>query len=322
MAVKEKPNNSAAIPIAQISVTPDRLAMIAFVSMVFLSAGASIAVRVTYTELPPFWAGASRFTLAAMILWGLVFFRKVELPRGKALTGAILFGVLSVGASFTFIAWGLVETPASLYQIIMALVPLLTILLAFLHRLEALSWQGVLGAFLTVIGIAVAVNRGSGLVFSITHVLAIIVGGACIAEASIMAKMIPRSDPFATTAIAMTIGALMLGTISIITGEQWVIPSQTTTWIAFIYLPVVVTVMVFLLYLWLINRWTASGTSFTFVLMPLVTFILASRISGEQITWGLIAGAALVISGVVFGVLLKPKQRQKPADLTLDCQPC
>lgn len=34
------------------------------------------------------------------------------------------------------------------------------------------------------------------------------------------------------------------------------------------------------------------------------------------------ASPALVISGVVFGALLKPKRREKPAAQTLDCYPC
>jgi len=34
------------------------------------------------------------------------------------------------------------------------------------------------------------------------------------------------------------------------------------------------------------------------------------------------ASPALVISGVVFGALLKPKRREKPAAQTLDCCPC
>ena len=322
MTVKEIQTNSAATPVAQTSVTPDRLTMIAFLFMVLVAGGAAVAIRITFAELPPFWSGGARFGLAALIFWVLMLVRKVALPRGKALAGAALFGFLGVGASFLFLMWGLVETPASLFQVIGALVPLLTILFAFLHGLEKLRWQGITGALLAVAGIAFAVNGYKGVAISIPHILAIVVGTACIAESAVIAKQIPRSNPIATNAVAMTVGSAMLLFVSLLTQEQWVIPTKSATWAAYLYLVVFVSVIVFLLYLWLLGRWTASGTSFAFVLMPLVTIVLASLISDESITLSLIIGAALVISGVVFGVLLKPKQREKPAAQILDCYPC
>lgn len=322
MDVKEIQNNSAATPIGQTSVTTDRSTMIAFIFMVLVAGGAAVAIRITFVELPPFWSGGARFGLAALIFWVLMLVRRVALPRGKALAGAALFGFLGVGASFLFLMWGLVETPASLFQVIGALVPLLTILFAFLHRLEKLRWQGIIGALLAVAGIAFAVNGYKGVAISIPHILAIVVGTACIAESAVIAKQIPRSNPIATNAVAMTVGSAMLLFVSFLTREQWVIPTKIATWAAYLYLVVFVSVIVFLLYLWLLGRWTASGTSFAFVLMPLVTIVLASFISDEPITLSLIIGAALVISGVLFGALLKPKQREKPAAQTYDCQPC
>jgi drug/metabolite transporter (DMT)-like permease len=307
MAVNESQLKSSAVNAHQSLAFPDRTTLIAFIFMVLVAGGAAVAIRITFVELPPFWSGGARFGLAALIFWVLMLVRRVALPRGKALAGAALFGFLGVGASFLFLMWGLVETPASLTQVIGALVPLLTILFAFLHRLEKLRWQGITGALLAVAGIAFAVNGYKGVAISIPHILAIVAGTACIAESLVIAKLIPRSNPIATNAVAMTVGSAMLLSVSLLTREQWVIPTKSATWAAYLYLVVFVSVIVFLLYLWLLKRWTASGTSFAFVLMPLVTIMLASLISDEPITLSLIIGAALVISGVLFGALIKPK---------------
>jgi drug/metabolite transporter (DMT)-like permease len=308
MAVNESQLKSSAVSAQQSLAFPDHTTLIAFIFMVLVAGGAAVAIRITFVELPPFWSGGARFGLAALIFWVLMLVRRVALPRGKALAGAALFGFLGVGASFLFLMWGLVETPASLFQVIGALVPLLTILFAFLHRLEKLRWQGITGALLAVAGIAFAVNGYKGVAISIPHILAIVAGTACIAESLVIAKLIPRSNPIATNAVAMTVGSAMLLSVSLLTREQWVIPTKSATWAAYLYLVVFVSVIVFLLYLWLLGRWTASGTSFAFVLMPLVTIVLASLISDEPITLSLIIGAGLVISGVVFGALIKPKR--------------
>jgi drug/metabolite transporter (DMT)-like permease len=236
-----------------------------------------------------------------------MFFRKIPVPRGQALIGAALFGTLAVGVAFTLIAWGLVATPASLYQILMALVPLLTIFFAFMHGLEKVRWQGILGSVLAVAGIAVVVGGSTAGAVSIPHILAIIGAAACMAEAGVIAKKFPGSHPVATNAIAMTIGAFILGVVSLITGEQWVIPTLATTWIAFAYVLILVTIVAFMLYMYVLGRWTASGTSYGFVIIPLVTVVVASLLAGEQITFSFIVGAVLVLSGVLFGALLPSK---------------
>jgi len=299
-------------PEARSSALPDNKTLAAFGLFILLAGGASVAIRITYTELPPFFSGGLRFALAGIVFWVLLFLRKIPFPRGQALLGAALFGALSVGLAFSLVAWGLVETPASTAQVLMALVPLLTIFLAFFQGLERIRWQGILGSLLAVGGIAVVVGGASGGGLSLPHVLAIIGAAASNAEAGVIAKKFPRSHPIAMNAIAMTIGALILGTLSLITNEQWVLPTQANTWIALGYLVVVVTILVFLLYLYVLGRWTVSGTSYGFVIMPLVTVVVASTIAGEQITMSFIAGGVLVLAGVLVGALIPSKTLSQP----------
>jgi drug/metabolite transporter (DMT)-like permease len=301
-------------PEVKSSALPDKKTLVAFGLFILLAGGASVSVRITYVELPPFYSGAARFAFAALIFWLLLIIRKIPFPRGQALLGAALFGTLSVGLAFSLIAWGLVETPASTYQVLMALVPLFTLFLAFIHGVERIRWQGLLGSLLAVGGIAVVVGGASGEGLSLPHILAIIAAAVCIAEAGVIAKKFPRSHPIATNAIAMTIGALLLGTISFITDEQWVIPTRVDTWIAFGYLSIFVTLIVFLLYLYILGRWTASGTSFGFVLTPLVTVVIAASLAGEQITLSFLAGAVLVLAGVLVGALL-PSRPPRPPEI-------
>jgi drug/metabolite transporter (DMT)-like permease len=299
-------------PKAKATGLPDNKTLVAFGLFILLAGGGSVAIRITYGELPPFYSGAARFAIAGIIFWVLLFLRKIPFPRGQALLGAALFGTLSVGLAFTFIAWGLVAIPASTYQVLMAMVPLLTIFFAYLHGVERIRWQGLLGSLLAVGGIAVVVGGSSGEGLSLPHILAIIAGAACLAEAGVIAKKFPRSHPIAMNAIAMTIGALILGTISLITNEQWVIPTLASTWIAFGYLVVFITFFVFLLYLYVLGRWTASGTSYGFVIIPLVTVVVATNLASEQITLSFIAGGVLVLAGVLVGAILPSKPPSPP----------
>jgi drug/metabolite transporter (DMT)-like permease len=290
---------------------PERPILVAFLLFIVVGGGASVAIRMTYAEMAPFWAATSRFALGALALWAFAFFKGIPLPRGRALVGAVLFGTLTVGLAFLLIAWGLVETPASRYQILMATVPLLTIFLSSLHGVEAISRRGVFGSLLAVAGIAFTVGGSTTSGLSLPHTAAILVAAVFIAEGGVLIKKFPPNPPVMTNAIGMTVGGLILGIASLVSGERWTIPTQTDTWIAFLYLVIFVTVVAFLLYMFVLGKWSASGTSYGFVLVPLVTIVVASTLVGEEITWNFVAGAGLVLAGVLVGALLPSKA--KPA---------
>ena len=285
-------------------VLPARSVLIAFLVFIFISCGASVAIRRTYVELAPLGTAASRFILAAFLFWVIVFFKRIPLPKGRAMLGALLFGVLTIGLAFILISWGLVATPASRFQILIATVPLLTIFLSALHGIEAISWRGVVGSLIAVAGIAVTAGGAMTSELSLTHIGAILMAAVFIAESGVLIKKFPPNPPMVTNAIAMTVGGFILGITSLVSDEKWTIPTQIGTWIAFLYLVILVTIVSFVLYLFMLNKWSASGTSYGFVLMPFVTIIEASIFAGEEITSNFLVGAGMVLIGVFVGALL------------------
>ncbi len=290
---------------------PDRRVLIAFMVFILVGGGASVAIRITYDEMAPFWSAASRFGLAAIAFWSLVAIRRLSLPRGRALIGAVLFGLLTVGFAFALIGWGLTETPASVYQVLMALIPLVTLFLSYFQGVEAITPRGIAGSVLAVAGIGVTVAGVDGSGLSFPHIAAILVAAVFVAQGGVLIKKFPPSPPVMTNAIAMTTGTLVLGLVSMVRGEAWTIPTQTDTWIAFLYLVVMVTVVAFLLYVFVLEEWTASGASYGFVLIPLVTVVVAATVAGEAITPAFLAGTALVLAGVYVGALMPTHTKQE-----------
>ena len=75
---------------------PDGVTLAAFFLFVTLAGGNVIAVRqiaCDTCELEPFWAAAMRFLLAAVILTAIGVAIRSGIPRGRALLGAVLYGV-------------------------------------------------------------------------------------------------------------------------------------------------------------------------------------------------------------------------------------
>jgi len=103
---------------------PERLTIIAFIISTILGGNNAIAVRFSNVELPPFFGAGLRFAAAALILFLIVLVMRLPLPNGRSLIGALIFGALQFGFSYALIYWSLLDVPAGLFQVILALVPL------------------------------------------------------------------------------------------------------------------------------------------------------------------------------------------------------
>lgn len=71
------------------------------------------------------------------------------------------------------------------------------------------------------------------------------------------------------------------------------------------------SVALFVLYLWTIKRWTASGMSYIFVLMPVVATLLGVLILDEPITAVGVLGGIMVVTGVYVGALSGRRDRTR-----------
>ena len=283
---------------------PGRLTLVAFVISTIMGGGNAIAVRFSNVELPPFFGAAVRFTVASLILFLFVFFRRLPLPKGRALFGVWVFGTLQFGFNYALIYWSLLSVPAGMFQVIFAIVPLLTFFFAILHRQEAFQWKVLIGGLLATVGIAAVFRNQLSADIALLSLLAIILAAAFSAEAIVLFKTFPKAHPVTTNAVAMAVGALILFIGSWIAHESPNVPSLPVTWISIGYLILFGSVAVFVLALYVLSHWTASAGSYQLVLIPIVTVLLASWISHEKITATLLFGGVLVLIGVYVGALM------------------
>jgi drug/metabolite transporter (DMT)-like permease len=285
------------------------LTLLAFIVATLIGGNNAIAVRYSNLELPPFFGAAIRFTAASLLLFVIVFFLRLPLPKGRSLLGAIIYGVLQFGISYAFMYWSLLEVPAGLFQIILSIVPLFTFLFAIAHRQESFQWRILIGSLIAVIGIAIVFYNQISINIPLFSLLAIILAAMSIAEAGVLYKDFPKSHPITTNAIGMSVGALILFMGSWLFNENPSLPILPNTWIAVLYLVVFGSVGMFILVLYVLNHWTASAASYQLVLMPMVTVLVASLIAEEELTIISFVGGLLVLIGVYVGALMKPSQR-------------
>jgi drug/metabolite transporter (DMT)-like permease len=281
----------------------ERIAIAAFGTQAVLAGGNAVGVRFSNRELDPLWGAGLRFALAAGLLLLMMAALRLAIPRGRALAGSVLYGLLNFGASFALIYYGLVRVHAGLGQILLALVPLATLVLAVLWRQEHVRATAVVGCLVALGGVALMSRDPLREAVPLASVLALVGGAVCFAQALVLVRRFPRVHPVTMNAVGMTAGAAVLLAASVIAGETLTLPQYTQTWLAIGYLVVIGSVVVFLLYLVVLQYWTASRAAYGFVLIPLVTVLLSAWLDDEPITIGLVFGGLLVLAGVYTGAL-------------------
>ncbi len=280
--------------------TPDRLALGAFTGAVVIGGSNFVAIRFSNRELDPIWGAGLRFALAAAVFGLLVAGLRLSLPRGRVLVLVSMYGLLAFGAAYGCLYWAMQEVPAGIAAVVLAVGPLLTLLLAVGHGMERLSGRALVGALVAIAGSAViffqpgSIEGGWGS-FAILGIAAL-----CAAEAVVVSKLAGPQHPVAMNFVGMSIGAAVLLIVAAAAGERLTLPADRETQLAVAYL-VAATIGLFLLVLFVVQRWTASASSYVFVLMPVVAIALGALVADEAIEATTILGGAVVCVGVYAG---------------------
>jgi drug/metabolite transporter (DMT)-like permease len=266
-----------------------------------------VGIRFSNRELDPLWGASLRCLVAAAILAAVMGVLRLRPPRGRALLGAVLFGVLAVGASWAFLYFALLHLHAGFVQTLLALVPIATLLLAAVAGQERIGFVALVGTLLAFAGVAVMTSVQLHRPVPVLAVLATFGTVYCAAQGGVLVRGFPPLNPVTMLAVAMATGGVLLFIGSALFGERVAVPQRAETWAALGFLIVVDSILISLLYLVILHYWDASRGAYIFVLMPVVTTALSAWLDAEPVTAGLVVGGLLVLAGVFVGALRRPR---------------
>ena len=281
---------------------PDHLGLAAFSGAVLIGGTNFLAVRFSNRELDPLWGAGLRFGLAAAVFGILCAALRLQLPRGRSLGLVVIYGLLAFALAYGCLYWALQEVPGGVGAVVMAVGPLLTLLLAVAHGLERFRARAAAGALIAVAGSALIFFQPGSVDFGWTSFVLLGFAALAAAESVVVSKRCGPLHPVVMNLVGMSAGAAALLAAAAVAGERFALPEAGKTQLAVGYL-VAATVGLFLLVLVVVQRWTASSTSYIFVLMPPVALALGALAGDEEITLTTLLGGAVVCAGVYLGAL-------------------
>ena len=264
--------------------------------------GASFSVtRAAVQEIPPLTLAFLRFTLATLVLWPVVRRRWGRLsvaPEDRRTAFAL--GFVGVTLYFLFENVGLRYTTASHGALIVATVPLASVLAEAAAR-RRLPPTPVLGGLLAALaGVGLIVDwRGGGEASLLGDSLLFGAVFSWVGYTFLVRRLSRRYPNLWITHAAMAVGAVTLFPLAVVEMalHPWTPPSPAA-WGAVAYLGVFCSALAYLLWNRAIPVLGVSVTNNLIYGIPLVGVLTGVLALGEPFTPALFAGGALILGGV------------------------
>ena len=281
-----------------------------------------VAVRVAVQEVPPLSLAVLRFGQGGLLLVFLLLLvgardllriRWRDLPL-LMLLGAVLFAVFPV----TFNA-SLRLIEASRGALVLATIPLWSALLARITRSERLVPRQVIGVFLSLGGVGLALaERGVGWQGGLGGLAGdglMLVTALCGAAYAVLAqRAFARYNALTVTTYAMVLGTLLLLPAALVEGLFGVFPRLDRQTVALlVFLGVFGGALGFFLWTFALTRLTPTQVAVYINLNPLVAMVLAAVLLAERLTIIFAAGFGVVLLGVLL-VNWPRRRKTAPAD--------
>lgn len=267
--------------------------------------GASFAAnRFALEALPVLTTVALRVGLAALVLWGVVFWRGLAVPRGAAVWAAFLvMGLLNNVLPFGLITWGQLTVPSGLAAIINAATAIFGVVVASLaFRDERLTPRRLAGVLLGFAGVATAIglDRLGALDLTALPQLALVAAAVSYACAAAWARrMLGGLVPEVAAAGMVTSAALIALPVALIVDGLPALSPGVPALAAVGYLAVLATAGAYLLYYRVLGMAGAGNLSLVTLLVVPLAILLGALLFGESLPPRAFAGFALIAAGLL-----------------------
>lgn len=284
------------------SMTPQAWALLGALALLW---GTSfLGNRLALHGIGPLSIVAMRACGAAMLLWAIVFARRLPVPRDWALIPKfVVIGTVNCALPFSLIAWGQQYIPSSLAGILNAASAIFGVAVAALVlRDERLTPRKALGVLIGFLGVIVAIGPEalSGLSLTSVGQFAIIGASICYSFGAAHTRVVTRGlAPEVGAAGMMTGAAIWQVPVALIfegmPGFDW--PSSVS--FALVWLIVGCTTAAYLVYFRVLALAGAGNASLVTLMIPPVAIVAGATVFGERLTVNELFGFAVIAAGLM-----------------------
>ncbi len=268
--------------------------------------------KVAVDEVPPVTIAFSRIAIAAVLIHAVMVVTGQNLKSIAAHWKLILLvGLFGNVFPFSLVAWGQGRVDAGLTAILMAVMPLITLVLAhFFTQDEKLNAYRVVGFVLGLFGVAVLIgfDKLATLGEETIRQYAIMGAACCYGIHAILSKSLTGLPRRAVSSGVLIASSIALLPFSLFIDQPWTLSISGTSWLMLVLLGIFPTGIGTLMLFAIIQRQGAGFLSQINFLVPVFGVFWAILLLGETLPPNAILALVIILAGVAIA-RIKPKQK-------------
>lgn len=248
---------------------------------------------------------AARVAIGAGVLIALVYARGLRLPpMGPVWAAYTVLGVLGNALPFFLITWGQQVVDSAVAGILMAAMPLSTLVLAhFFVAGERMSAQRVAGFAIGFAGVVVLMHPtvasgGSGASVQVLSHLAVLGGALCYSANSVVARLLVKTDFLVVAAGTLLVATLAVLPLAIVLEKPWQLDPTFGSTASIAWLGLGPTALATIFYFRLISSAGPTFMSLVNYLSPAVAVFLGVALLDEEPGATAYGGLGLILAGI------------------------
>lgn len=261
--------------------------------------------KIALASVPPATVVAARLALGAVTLLAIVYARGARLPPlGRIWAAYAVLGFVGNALPFYLIAWGQQFVDSALAGILIAGMPLATLVLAhFLVQGERMTLNRTAGFALGFAGIVLlmepaAVAGLGGAAIQILAQLAVLGGALCYSANSVLARLMIKTDFLAAATGTLVLAAVMMVPVALVHDPPWALQPSFGSIASIVWLGIGPTAVATICYFALIGSAGPTFMSLVNYLSPAVAVFLGVALLGEQPGVTAYAGLGMILLGI------------------------
>lgn len=270
-------------------------------TIVFWGVSSSV-VKIALREVPPSTLALIRFTIASIILLAITkaLYPSVRIEK-KDRKGIVLCGLVGVTIYFIFENYGLSMINAANATIILASIPLFTIVMERIINKTPIGLKKGAGVIMSMAGVILVIGNSISVNTELKEIMGslLMLGAAiCWVIYSLINKPLEGKYPIILLSAYQSLyGGLFLIPFALLERRDWE-PISLVSWLSILYLALFCSALCYYLYLYALMGLGASQTNVYINLMPFIGVFAAYFILRERLYLLQLLGGLVVLAGI------------------------
>lgn len=262
-----------------------------------------VNIRVAVQVLPAMTLGALRFTIASVLLFGVMKMKKESFKLHKEdFWNVFVAGAVGITIYFYFENNGIKYTSASAASLIIASIPVFSVIFESLIYKKPITKRSVLSLTLSVIGVCMVVGVDMGALLGSGYMKGyLMMGGAVIAWVAYSVTSTPLFKKYSQLQVLFWQSIIGLGCFipfAMMENTVWADVTQDI-WMHVAILGVFASAIGFYVYLYALDVLGMGESSYYLNVIPVVTIIVGYFYLGETLGMVQLLGGAVIIASVL-----------------------